>query len=138
MAQEHKITQISQQAPREYYNEKYKSTTYYIKVKLDGHNKPVEIGKKRPDALNVGDMVFGSIEPTEYETDRFKAVSNFGGGAADLTKLEQKLDAIHGDVKLALSFIRQQQKAETQPEFPLDNVVEDIGDEPMNLDDIPF
>lgn len=130
MAQEYTITKISEDEPREWKGEF--GTVYYIKVKLEGHNKPVTIGKKSPDALKVGDKVFGDIKPTEYPEDGFKSVNPVG----DNSKLENKLDAIAGDVKLLLSFVRQLQKDE--PIQELDNVVEDIGDEPMNLDDIPF
>jgi hypothetical protein len=46
-----------------------------------------------------------------------------------------KLDAIHGDVKLILSFIRQMQKGDT-PTKQLDTVVEDIGDGNITIDDL--
>ena len=67
---EYKITKVSDQEPKKY-DGQY-GTTYYIKVMLDGHAKPVEIGKKSPDALKAGDTVYGSITPTEYQTDKFK------------------------------------------------------------------
>lgn len=73
---EYRITQVSGQPPREYYNEKFSSTTYYIKVKLEGHDRPVSIGKKSPDALKAGDTVYGNIVPTDpskFDADNFKA-----------------------------------------------------------------
>jgi len=89
---EYKVTKVSTQPPREYYNEKYKSTTYYIKVALEGHNKPVTIGKKSPDALKAGDVVRGTIKPTEYDTDNFEADKEFGGGGGGkgFTKTDPK------------------------------------------------
>jgi len=71
MAQEYEITRVSEQEPRTYTGDF--GTTYYIKVMLKGHAKPVEIGKKSPDGLKVGDTVFGTIRPTEYPTDGFKS-----------------------------------------------------------------
>lgn len=56
--------------PREWNGPKGK--VYYITVGLEGHSKPVTIGKKTPDALKVGDTVYGEIEPTDYTTDKWK------------------------------------------------------------------
>lgn len=67
---DYKITKVSEQEPKKY-DGQY-GTTYYIKVLLEGHEKPVEIGKKSPDALKAGDTVYGSITATEYQTDKFK------------------------------------------------------------------
>lgn len=132
MAQEFEITKVSEDEPRKW--DGPNGVVYYIKVMLDGHNKPVTIGKKSKDALKVGDKVFGDIKTSDYPEDGFKAASNFGGAGVDTARLETKLDAITGDVKLMLSFVRQMQKGEPE----LDTVVEDIGDDPINLDGIPF
>lgn len=70
---EYKICKISSDAPREHYNQQYDNTTYYIKVMLDNHPKPVSVGKKSADALKVGDVLSGTILPTEYDTDNFKS-----------------------------------------------------------------
>lgn len=67
----YKVTKVSEQEPKKY--EGQYGTTYYIKVMLEGHNKPVEIGKKSPDAIKVGDELYGEVIPTEYQTDKFKA-----------------------------------------------------------------
>lgn len=72
---EYKITQVSSRPPREWAGPK--GTVYYIKVKLDGHAKPVSIGKKAPDALKVGDTVYGTItEDPMHDEDKFKAEQN--------------------------------------------------------------
>lgn len=71
MAEDYKVVQVSQQEPKKY--EGQYGTTYYIKVKLEGHEKPVEIGKKDPHALKAGDTVYGHIEETDFPTDKFKA-----------------------------------------------------------------
>jgi hypothetical protein len=68
---EYKVTKVSEQEPKKF-DGQY-GTTYYIKVMLDGHTKPVEIGKKTPDAIKVGDVLTGTVIPTEYQTDKFKA-----------------------------------------------------------------
>lgn len=68
---EYKVSKVSEQEPKKY-DGQY-GTTYYIKVMLDGHSKPVEIGKKTPDAIKVGDVMYGEVIPTEYQTDKFKA-----------------------------------------------------------------
>ena len=53
---------------------------------------------------------------------------------APSSNLEGKIDAIAGDVKLLLSFVRQLQKGEKE----VDTVVEDIGDGPIDMSAIPF
>src|SRR5688572_4396156 len=76
---EYKILRVSQQPPRQWDGEH--GTVYYIKVQLEGHDRPVEIGKKSPDALKVGDTVYGTVTPTQYESDKFKAEQKpFSGG----------------------------------------------------------
>ena len=92
---EYKISKVSDQEPKKY-DGQY-GTTYYIKVMLDGHAKPVEIGKKSPDALKAGDTVFGSITATEYQTDKFKGEQKpFEGSKGSFNKVEDpaKQDSI--------------------------------------------
>lgn len=71
MAQQYTVKQVSQQPPKEWQGAN--GTVYYIKTLLEGHSKPVSIGKKSPNALKVGDTVYGTITPTQYEEDKFKA-----------------------------------------------------------------
>lgn len=71
MSKEYKVAKVSEQEPKKY-DGQY-GTTYYIKVMLNGHSKPVEIGKKSPDAIKVGDVMYGEVIPTQYQTDKFKA-----------------------------------------------------------------
>lgn len=79
---DYKITQISQNAPREWKSDQPgHGTTYYIRVRLEGHERPVEIGKKKPDALKVGDTVSGTITAApDFPADKFKAEYAGGGG----------------------------------------------------------
>lgn len=80
MAQEYTIEKVSENKPREWTGDY--GTTYYIKVMLKGHQKPVEIGKKSPDALKVGDTVFGEIQAKDFDTDGFKHERKpMGGGS---------------------------------------------------------
>lgn len=171
MAQEYKIVKVSKESPREYYNETYKSTTYYIKVMLEGHDKPVTIGKKRPDALKEGDLVFGRIVETQYEVDKFQAEQQGRPGGGNFTPKDQDaikaqwaigqaivlfhesptadyLDQIEKTAKSLFAMVDRVKsvtpvegvfgaKAET-PKPKEDEVITDIGDEPINLDDIPF
>lgn len=75
-----KITRISQDPPREWGEGTQK--TFYVKTMLEGHERPVSIGKKDPNALKVGDIVHGTIEKTQYETDKFIADKPaYGGGS---------------------------------------------------------
>lgn len=80
MAQ-YKITKVSVEEPRKWDNPKG-GTIFYIKTLLEGHDRPVSIGKKSPDALKVGDTVYGTINPDpEHPEDKFKAdPPQFGGG----------------------------------------------------------
>jgi hypothetical protein len=93
---EYRITKVSQQPPREWSNPKG-GTIYYIKVKLQGHDKPVEIGKKSPDSLHAGVVVHGTIEPTEFPADKFKAdllpQPGYGGGGNRQPKDEAAIRA---------------------------------------------
>lgn len=100
--------------------------------------------------LMSGDVQDGSVisaETVELKTSakgkdyhRLKKVKIEGGPPvqapqnAPASDLTEKLDAIAGDVKLLLSFVRQLQKDQEK-----DTVADfDIGDEPINLDSIPF
>lgn len=67
---QYKVTKVSEETPKEWGEGTNK--TYYIKVKVDGHDKPISVGKKSPNALSVGDELNGTITPTEYDTDKFK------------------------------------------------------------------
>lgn len=75
---DYRITKVSNQEPRTY--DGPNGTVYYIKVLLDGHDKPVSIGKRSPDALKEGDVVTGEITATQYETDKFTAQKPFTAG----------------------------------------------------------
>ena len=78
MAQDYNITRVSSSEPRKYDGEY--GTVYYIKVMLEGHKKPVSIGKKSPDALKEGDVVYGDIQvKPDYDEDGFKAVKKPDG-----------------------------------------------------------
>lgn len=74
MSQEYKILQVSEQEPREWNGPH--GIVYYIKVKLEGHDKPVSIGKKKPDALKSGYTVYGTIEESDLPEDKFKSEQN--------------------------------------------------------------
>lgn len=76
---EWKVIKVSQDEPRKW--DGPNGTVYYIKVRLEGHDKPVSIGKKSPDAIKEGDTVFGEVQATEYEQDKFKAGQKPFGGA---------------------------------------------------------
>lgn len=108
---EYKITKVSQEAPKEYQGEH--GTTYYIKVMIDGHERPVSIGKKKPDALKVGDTVYGTITETQYDTDKFTADKMQGGYAGGKSNYQPRDDdairaqfAIKTAAGMATSFVR--------------------------------
>ena len=77
----YKVLKVSSQEPRKWHNDKFNSDTFYIKCMLEGHDRPVEIGKRSPDAIKEGDIVSGTIQDKpDFEADGFKAESKFGGG----------------------------------------------------------
>lgn len=145
MPREYKVTKVSQEQPREYTGQY--GTVYYIKAMVEGHNKPISVGKKDPHGLKVGDVLYGDIKTSDYPEDSFKAAQKpqFGGGGVS-PDITSKLDSIAGDVKLLLSFVRQMQKGnEPKPDPVIDvNPDEDIslddfgGEEPISMEDIPF
>lgn len=67
---EFKIAKVSEQPPKEWKGPH--GPVYYIKVLLEGHTKPVSVGKKKPDALRVGDIIYGNIEESDLPEDKFK------------------------------------------------------------------
>jgi hypothetical protein len=49
---------------------------YYHKVMLEGHDRPVSIGKKTPNSITVGQTVTGDItDDPKFDEDKFKATS---------------------------------------------------------------
>lgn len=182
MPQEYKITQVSSQPPREHYNQQYGTTTYYIKVMLEGVEKPVTIGKRRPDALKVGDTVYGRIIPTQYDTDKFQAEKNPAQGSAFTPKDQGairaqwaigqaiallahspsdkvELKVLESTAKELYAMVDRVKASEKDPlaaaraifhpaatpaaapaaaPAPNPDPVYPVGDEPINLDDIPF
>lgn len=100
---EYTITKVSSQKPKEFYSEQYKSTTYYIMVMLEGHDRPVTIGKKRADAFKVGDKVYGRIIPTQYDTDKFQAEQPAGKPGQTFTPKDQDAIKAQMAVKSAMN-----------------------------------
>lgn len=77
------ITRVSSEPPREWApRDKPEQKTYYHKVQLDGHPKPVSVGKKKPNSLRVGDTINGTIEKTAMAEDKWhpEALNPGGGG----------------------------------------------------------
>ena len=101
---EYKVTKVSEQEPKK--NDGQYGTTYYIKVMLDGHAKPVEIGKKTPDAIKTGDTVYGTVIPTEYQTDKFKAEAKpFTPGAKQEDPAKQDSIIRQSSMKAAVDLV---------------------------------
>lgn len=48
-------------------------TIYYQNYMLEGHPKPVSIGKKQPDTIKAGDVLTGNIIQDSGPNDKFKA-----------------------------------------------------------------
>lgn len=88
---EYKITQINVDGePREWLNPQTKTKVYYIGVMLDGWDKPVSIGKKAPDALKIGDTVYGEVIETDYLTDKWKHGEAPQSSSSSSTQSENK------------------------------------------------
>lgn len=101
MAQEYKIGMIDGSEPRKWSGPN--GDVFYITVGLEGHPKLVSIGKKSPDALKVGDTVYGTIVPTDYLTDKWKGEappqgSGGKGGGGSENKFQRDVTAIPLDV----------------------------------------
>lgn len=161
----HKVVKVSEQEPK-LYNGQY-GITYYIKVMLEGHSKPVEIGKKSPDAIKVGDVLSGTIIPTQYQTDKFKAEAKpFGGGKSEdpakqdsiirQSSMKAAIDlVVSGKIELSdlysqaddiVAWVKGERK-ETPKLVKPDSLKSDeelakemlgLDDEDINLDDIQF
>jgi hypothetical protein len=74
---EYTVMDISPETPREWGEGSKK--TYYIKVKVKGHDKPISVGKRSPDALVIGQIISGEIQTTTFDTDNFKPTTNVPG-----------------------------------------------------------
>lgn len=87
-------------------------TVWYKNVGLGGHPKPVSIGKKTPDALKVGDTVYGTIVPTDYLTDKWKGeakpptAGNPGNSGSTENKFQRDVTALSLDVYRVVANIR--------------------------------
>lgn len=107
---EYKILMIDEAEPRKW--DGPNGTVFYITVGLEGHPKPVSIGKKSPDALKVGDTVFGTIVPTDYITDKWKGeakpptAGNPGNSGSSEGKFQRDVTALSLDVYRVVSNIR--------------------------------
>ena len=161
----YKVLKVSEQEPKKY-DGQY-GTTYYIKVMLEGHAKPVEIGKKSPDAIKVGDVLNGTIIPTEYQTDKFKAEAKpFGGGKTEdpakqdsiirQSSMKAAIDlVVSGKIELSDLYLQADdivawvkgEKKETPKLVKPESLKSDedlakellgLDDEEINLDDIQF
>lgn len=101
---EYTVARVSEQEPKKY-DGQY-GTTYYIKVMLNGHTKPVEIGKKSPNAIKAGDVLNGTIIPTEYHTDKFKAEAKpFTGGGKSEDPAKQDSIIRQSSMKAAIDLV---------------------------------
>lgn len=119
---DYKVLQVSGEAPRQW--DGPHGTVYYIKAKLEGHDKPVSIGKKKPDALKVGDTVYGTIEVSDLPEDKFKPAAppqasqsgqaNYGNAGTDYKPAWQPRDdsAIQAQfaIKGAIELVNGQEK----------------------------
>lgn len=149
-------------APR-HYESKYGSMVAY-KLKLEGSNDIVELSKKSTSpAPAIGDTLNGTVEKTDFG-HKFKAESTFNGtgngGKSYQPKDEAAIKAmwaIGQAVQLHAAVTRnggeeaqgievtakelfamvERVKAGTSAVVTKDVVVEDISDDPIDLDDIP-
>lgn len=69
-------------------------TIYYQNYMLEGHPKPVSIGKKQPDTIKVGDVLNGSITQDSGPNDKFKAEFNSAPKQGGYTKSPADQDSI--------------------------------------------
>jgi hypothetical protein len=114
----YKVTKVSQQEPRVWDNPKG-GKIFYIKCMLEGHDRPVSIGKKSPDAIKVGDTVSGTItSDPSHEEDKFKAdppafTPGGGGGKSNYTPPNEHAIAKSVALKAAVEVAAAIQQAET-------------------------
>lgn len=145
---EYVIERVSQEEPREWGEGEKK--TYYIKVMLKGHDRPVSIGKKSPDALKVGDVVHGTITETQYDTDKFtadkpafggknfqpkdeaaiKAMWSIGQAVATGLKDPSDIEALANDLFAMVDRVKAQNPAKTAENAPQKREWDALGKEP--------
>lgn len=142
-------------APR-HYESKYGSMVAY-KLKLEGSNDIVELSKKSSSpAPAIGDMLNGTIEKTDFG-HKFKSENTFNGGGKTYQPKDEagikamwsigqsvafhssNKDATFNDIEdgakkffAMVDRVKNGTKVETK-----DRVVEDISDDPIDLNDIP-
>jgi hypothetical protein len=111
------INRVSEQQPREWTNP-LGGVIYYIKVMLEGHDRPVEVGKKKPDALSAGQTINGNIlSKPEFEADGFKAdpITPHSGGGTGGGHYQRDDNAIKAQfaIKAGIAFAAASGKAPT-------------------------
>lgn len=104
-AKEYTIKRVSQKPPNEWQGPH--GLVYYIRVQLSGHDKFVDIGKKRPDALKPGDTVYGFIEPGNSDvSDRFKSMKRPEQNAHQASSRDESSIRAQLAIKVAASFLQ--------------------------------
>lgn len=92
MDQDYKVVKVSQEEPREWNGPN--GTIYYHKVMLEGHAKPVSVGRKEKHSLTEGQVIYGHILVEQsFPEDKWKAGKKpFGGnvGSGGYQKHEYK------------------------------------------------
>lgn len=105
--QEYTIKQVSKQEPKRYEG-KY-GVTLYHKVRFEGSDEVVEIGRKENHRPKEGDKLYGTIEDTEYGK-KFKAERKPFTSSAKPMRDDSAIQAQFA-IKTAVAFLEKNDKA---------------------------
>ncbi len=161
MPMEYKIKQVSQQEPKRY--EGQYGVTLYYKVRFEGSEDVIEIGRKEDNPPKVGEQLYGTVTSGQYG-NKFKSEKKpfnqssgskytrddsaiqsqwaigqsvqlaIAGGKPDLETIEAEAKKLFAMIERVKT--GQATKEEANQEA-IAALIEDKIDEPFNLDDLP-
>lgn len=98
---EYKVVRLMNDNPKEWKGPH--GVIYYHSVEVEGHDKPLSVGKKEANSIKVGDTIYGDITATDYIEDKFKA-SPRPEGATGSQSFDDRGDAITASMVVKIAF----------------------------------
>lgn len=123
---EYKVTSLMKDEPKEWKGPH--GSVWYHSVMVDGHDKPLSVGKKEPNSIKVGDIIYGDITETDYLEDKFKPSPPPQGGSKATLEYEPSTNARWAIGMAYRAFISATGSPEDATgEFPFDAVKQHAG-----------
>lgn len=98
---EYKVNSLMKDEPKKW--ESKFGTVWYHSVIVEGHPKPISVGKKEPNSIKAGDTLYGDIIETDYLEDKFKP-SAPPQGNSNQSGQDDRGDAITASMVVKIAF----------------------------------